>query len=91
MGLWLIAVRKLQCFSGRLKKLSVQDQRPYTALKLFASVPSLLQPHLSIGTKLPIYYEIRIDEPRGKKAQAAQKPTGEAREIDERRRRCALR
>jgi hypothetical protein len=61
MGLRLIAVCKLQCFSGRLKKMSAQDQAPYTALKLFASVPSLLQPHPSIGTKLRIYYGIRVE------------------------------
>ena len=65
MGLWLITVRKLQCFSGRRKKLSAQDQAPYTALKLFVSVPSLLQPHLSIGTKLPIYYGFGLNEARG--------------------------
>jgi hypothetical protein len=66
MGLWLIAIRKLQCFNGRLKKMSAQDQAPYTALKLFASAPSFLQPHLSIGTKLLIYYGIRgLNEARG--------------------------
>ena len=65
MGLWLIAARKLQCFSRRLKKLSAQDQAPYTALKSFASVPLLLQPCIFNWYEVAHLLRIRLNEARG--------------------------
>jgi hypothetical protein len=40
-GQWLVAACTLRCCSGLLEKLPALEQAPQTALKLFASVPSL--------------------------------------------------
>jgi hypothetical protein len=61
MGLWLIAVRKLQYFSERLKKFVSPGPKTIHGIEIVRFLPSLLQPHLSINTKLPIYYGIRIE------------------------------
>ena len=50
MDLCLGAAPKLSLQSGRLGKIRALCRAPYTVLKLFASVPSLLQAHPSIGT-----------------------------------------
>jgi len=46
-GLSLGAACKLSFWSGRLGKMRAACRAPYTALNLFASVPSLLQAHPS--------------------------------------------
>jgi len=50
MGLYLGAACKLNLWNERLGKLQAPTQAPKTALKLFVSVPSLLQAHPSIDT-----------------------------------------
>ena len=56
MDLWLIAVQVLAT-------LGISDFRSQFCYLRFDMPQSglLLQPHLSIGTKLPIYYEIRVE------------------------------
>jgi len=50
MGLWLGAACKLSLGRERLGKMRAPSQTPKTTLKLFVSVPSLLQACPSIDT-----------------------------------------
>ena len=50
MGLCLGAACKLSLWSKHLGKMRAPSQAPKAALKLFVSVPSLLQAHPSIDT-----------------------------------------
>ena len=50
MGLCLGAARELNFWSGQLGKMRAPCRSPQTALKLIASVPSLLRAYPAIGT-----------------------------------------
>ena len=50
MGLYLGAACKLNLWNERWGKMQAPTQAPKTALKLFVSVPSLLQAYPSIDT-----------------------------------------
>ena len=50
MGLCLVAARKLSFWSKHLEKMRAPYRAPQTALKLYGSVPSLLQAHPLIDT-----------------------------------------
>ena len=62
MGLYLGAACKLNLWNERLGKLHAPTQAPKTALKLFVSVPSLLQAHPSIDT-VSWHFLLRMNNP----------------------------
>jgi hypothetical protein len=55
MGLHLGVACKLNLLNERLGKLQAPTQAPKTALKLFVSVPSLLQAHPSIDNRVVVF------------------------------------
>jgi hypothetical protein len=62
MGLYLGAACKLNLWNERLGKSASLTQAPKTALKLFVSVPSLLQAHPSIDT-VSWHFLLRMNNP----------------------------